>query len=410
MENLGRIEATHKQIKKMESNFIGQGLIHTKKPVGEILIESFPDAGFNEFLCLAAFASESGVAGLSEHILKAKEHLNFRILVGIDQKGTSKEALEALLKLDINTGIFHSRSHIIFHPKIYIFEGKEKCRIIVGSCNLTTPGLFQNIEASILLNFNKPDKEGEQVLSQIKDYFKSFIEGEDQNVQELSDELIATLSSSGLIPSETERRRIQEKGEALEKENSSEEMINKLKEMFPTIAVQPAPRRFKPHTVKKQVGSKKLVISNEPLAVGELLWHNPKLPPSSIQYATDGTNPTGGLRLTQAGWKDENGTVIDQTTYFRNVVFGSLNWQAVSDKVEAAEALFHVEIKGVDKGFHTLTIRHKPSGEAGQRNYTTSISWGAIGDIIQEAQLKDHELNLYAPEEGSEEPFFIEIP
>ena len=42
-----------------------------------------------------------------------------------------------------------------------------------------------------------------------------------------------------------------------------------------------------------------------------------------------GTAPTGGLRLTQAGWK-VRGAVIDQTTYFRENVFSGSSWRSVN--------------------------------------------------------------------------------
>ena len=138
----------------MNISFIGQGLENNEKPTGNLLIESLKDQGFTEFSCLVAFVSSSAVDGLTPHIEEAKDHIEeFNIFVGIDQEATSKEALEILLELDIDTQIYYTKSPITFHPKIYIFEGENKARVILGSSNITVPGLFQNIESSIVADF-----------------------------------------------------------------------------------------------------------------------------------------------------------------------------------------------------------------------------------------------------------------
>jgi hypothetical protein len=59
-------------------------------------------------------------------------------------------------------------------------------------------------------------------------------------------------------------------------------------------------------------------------------------------------------------------------------------------------------------GEFELEVRHKPSGEAGQGNYTTSISWGALSETVRNANLVDSELTMYAPVDG-DSSFYIEI-
>jgi len=59
-------------------------------------------------------------------------------------------------------------------------------------------------------------------------------------------------------------------------------------------------------------------------------------------------------------------------------------------------------------GEHPLAIRHKPSGESKQGNYTTLISWGRLGKTIRDANLSGRTLNLYK-EEGGEGFFKIDI-
>ena len=47
------------------------------------------------------------------------------MVVGVDQKATSKEALDLLLALGINTKVYYTESDVIFHPKIYVFDGSR---------------------------------------------------------------------------------------------------------------------------------------------------------------------------------------------------------------------------------------------------------------------------------------------
>lgn len=117
---------------------------------------------------------------------------------------------------------------------------------------------------------------------------------------------------------------------------------------------------------------------------------------------------TGDLRLVQA--KEYNSRTIEQTTYFREVVFGGLTWKVVKQNPyeEVAEADFDLTI--LDKHYNQiLTIGHKPSGEAGQSNYTTSIRWGSLAAEIRKLDISDRMLRLYAPPPGASTPFFIVV-
>jgi len=381
----------------MQVTFLGHGL-DSKESVGSVLIESFLDTDFNRFSCFVAFASVSGINGIIETIQKSKDHIkHFNVFIGIDHKGTSKEALETLLSLDIGASIYYTFSPVTFHPKIYSFEGDKKCRIILGSSNLTKAGLFQNIEASFIIDYVKPDKEGEKLLAQLYDYFKSFFDGKDENLHGLTKELIEELVESDIIPGEPERVEIQEKEPAikrLKKAVGKEDLLQRLKELFPPIKIQKPPKGFKTIWDLK----------------GDLLWRKPNLPASDVQYRKEGTNPTGCLRLTQAGW-NVDGQGIDQTTYFREDLFGGFEWELerTSPKAEVAKVSFWVKVSGEDKGLHSLKIRHKPSGEAGQGNYTTSISWGKLGNLIRDSDLQGKTFSLFAPANGQKEPFYIEI-
>lgn len=140
---------------------------------------------------------------------------------------------------------------------------------------------------------------------------------------------------------------------------------------------------------------------------GDVIWRK-RLVPSDVQSQTG--NPTGGVRLTQAQFVTPAGARIDQTTYFRNTVFGGLPWTVGRRHPyrEDASAWFRLRVRGQDWGVHQLRISHKPSGESGQNNYTTILHWGDLGGRVADASLAGVLLTLHAPASKGD-PYLIEI-
>ncbi len=391
----------------MNITLLGQGFEATSQnSVGNKLIKFFADKDFHTFTGISAFASQAGVNGLSKYISEAKKHLNIiNIVTGIDQKGTSKEALEALLNLKINAFIFYQPSFTIFHPKIYLFEGGDKSELIIGSSNLTSQGLFTNIEASLLVSIDNSIEADRKIVGQLKDYFKGIFDFTDPNLKKLSKTIISELVKAKVVPTEEERKAAQDKAEK-EERIETENIISKI---FPKRAIAKIPSEFR--GTKKPItksDASTITVAGTASAKGKLIWTRKKLPSSSVQGGSSGTNPTGGLRLVQDDFIS-GGSKIDQTSYFKNL-FGKYTWKQVrtTPYVEAAKVPFEVTVKGVFHGQFDLEVRHKPSGEAGQHNYTTSISWGAVGNIISKANLTGSRLDLYAPK-GKGKPFQIVI-
>jgi HKD family nuclease len=129
----------------MTINFIGHGLpSKDNKTVGRYLISSFKDESFTKFLDLTAYATMGGIKNITPALKTAKSHLTeIKFFLGIDDQITSKEVFQNLIDLEIDCYAYHNlNKDVIFHPKIYIFEGDRKNRIIIGSSNLTGNGLF----------------------------------------------------------------------------------------------------------------------------------------------------------------------------------------------------------------------------------------------------------------------------
>lgn len=391
----------------MNITLLGQGFEATSKnSVGNKLIKFFADKDFHTFTGISAFASQAGIRGLSKHITTAKKHLNIiTIVTGVDQKGTSKEALEELLALNIDAYVFYQPSITIFHPKVYLFEGEDKSELIIGSSNLTSQGLFTNVEASLLVSIDNSVEADRKIVEQLKDYFNGVFDFTDPNLKKLNKKIITDLVKAKVVPTEAERKAAQDKAEKAER-TETENIISKI---FPKRAIAKIPSEFR--GTKKPTAKTAAAIAaaaGSASAKGKLVWTRKKLPSSSVQGGSSGTNPTGGLRLVQDDFIS-GGHRIDQTSYFKNL-FNKYTWKQVrtTPYVEAAKVPFEVTIKGVFHGQFGLEVRHKPSGEAGQHNYTTSISWGAVGNIISKANLTGSRLDLYAPK-GKGKPFQIVI-
>lgn len=390
----------------MRVTFLGQGFEPTSpNSVGNKLMDFLSSNDYDSFFGISAFASAAGVKGLSNYLEIAKPNFrDLKIIVGIDQNGTSVEALEEILALGIDSYIFYQKESPIFHPKIYLFEGDNQSKIILGSSNLTANGLFSNHEGSLMVEFDSTDVDGLQLLNEIKDYYSTLFDLSDPNLFEINRGNIDSFLNDGVISREPKRVKQNKKVR-----QSTTRSIAIPDRVTPTIPSEfRRPRRSQSST-KTTVVHTSSTGDETVYERGQLAWVRKRLPASSVQSAGSGTNPTGGLRLVQDGFV-VSGHVIDQTSYFRNTVFGALTWNTVrtTPYVEGAEASFFVTVRGDVWGLFDLEIRHKPTGEAGQHNYTTSISWGALGERIRGASLTNARLELYSPNTVGD-PFIIEI-
>lgn len=377
----------------MKISFLGQGIESTSKnAVGRLLVKYLNEKKFNSFTGFSAFASEAGIFGLSGHINSAKKYFKeLTIIVGIDQGGTSKEALEEILSLNIQSYIFYQKESPIFHPKFYLFEGINDVKIILGSSNLTGSGLFTNIESSLLIEFSQTDKDGLALLSELKTYYKSFLNFSDPNIFKIDNKLINDFFLDGIVPNEATRKSNYSKG-------TSSIVVTKSK--VPKRNVPKVPTDIFPSKNKKSKPTE--VVQTTPVSTTtsskSLVWKKLKLSNSDAQDVPAGTAITGNLKLAQARFKVGT-TVIDQKTYFRNQVFNKLNWVKTkphSATYEETFGVFDITISGKPIGKFTLKLSHDSSRVAGQGNTPTWLHWGrTVIPVLQKSSLSGKTLNLY---------------
>ena len=365
---------------------------HSSKIGDELkrILENNDKNGFETFYIIVAYIQESGVIRLKPSIEKFRQTGGkVKAVVGISQKNTSAKGLKILLPLCNEIYVYHNENPMeTFHPKVYAFEkSEEKAIVFVGSSNLTGGGLYVNYEINSYEEYDLKDKNQSDNFSEFKSIFNSYATLSDFS-KKLDQNLINELLQKNYLKDDSEKK----------------SFLSAIRS-----------RRF--GSRDRLFGSKTFhapPITKEDIwnLKGELIWKKTKLFGSDVQRPiSSGSAPTGGVRLTQSRWKVD-GEVINQTKYFRMGLFGGFDWiQETShgEITEVAKVVFNVKILGVDKGIYEVKIRHKPSWEADQKNYTTLISWGEISKTIRDANLVGKQLLLYAPPEGETEPFFIEI-
>lgn len=373
------------------------------------------EASYTRIIFVSAFVALRTVLRLREQLLRYVENgADLRFTVGIDLGGTSREVLEELLRWDCETFVFHSTiARATFHPKIYLFESETRATLFVGSNNLTDGGFYSNFEAATRYDFDFPEdvSDYERLLRPLT----SFLYPQGGAVQHLNANLIQTLVARGELPSEAEARQRTQEQHRNRTPSGTEIPASPFAPVathFPPLlpgALRPE-EPSNPQLPPQQEAHEPRPVIARP--AGVLVWRK-TLPRSDALQVNEGTAHVGGVRLTQARFENPPGQRIDQTTYFRNL-FADYHWEPEtgrnrSGNQEHAFVPMRIIIRGVDYGIRNFEISHKPSGEAGQDNYTTILRWGReFNPIIQEENLTDAIFSLYetAEEDAS---FLIDI-
>jgi HKD family nuclease len=189
----------------MRINFIGQGLYKNEEiNVGKIICSTFSKPNYyNNFKGIVAFATNSGFSEILPYINDHKEKFNkIKFYIGVNDQVTTSEVLQSLLDNEIETYIFYIDDKL-FHPKIYMFDGLVRNKIIIGSSNFTKPGLFNsNIESSVVIDFNVSDSNGMKLKRQIETYYQELFDQSHSNIKLLTAEYLNELNEKEIVLSE----------------------------------------------------------------------------------------------------------------------------------------------------------------------------------------------------------------
>lgn len=333
----------------MELKFIGQGLDpESDITAGNFIIDSFESENYTSFNAFVAFVSTGGLKNIIDQMLAFREAGGeIKLYLGVNLNATSKEALEKLLEHEIESYVVYSPNNIIYHPKIYAFEGDETTRAIIGSSNLTESGLFQNIEASVCVDFNSDDENGSEFLADIYDHFNAIINQEHPSCQLLTPEVLEILIESNVVLPEAASRA---KSNKINKEfGQKESKVNtRLLELFGKVKAKRPPKGYRKTVIKKELVSEEetnlvnVVDETTELAAGSM-WIETGLMTGgsrnildlSKKGKLDGVNKFGSVSYFGVDPNDENqindiNVIFGGKTYISNRVFyapANSNWR-----------------------------------------------------------------------------------
>jgi len=364
----------------------------------------------NKIIFVSAFVALRTILRFREKLLAQKEQgAEIIFNIGFDLFGTSKNVFDELLQWGCNVFVSHNAlPRVTFHPKIYCIESENTAQVIIGSNNLTDGGMYTNYETSSIITFNLPEELGlyNQYLSKIN-YLICPIES--GTTKQLSVELIQQLFDAGIILNENESRKRSEKHKKEMNEAVNRHAHNPFDATpvtFPPLL--PKEIRSNEADARNIAEENEITATTEPIPVGMLVWKK-ILPNSDALVVSSSANPVGGVRLTQANFH-VNGVLINQTQYFR-LLFNNYIWEQ-RGRYQNQEHTFvpmRVRIRNTDYGIIRFEISHKPSGEAGQGNYTTMLHWGrSFSSVIREANITGCELCIYETPSSAFD-FFLDI-
>jgi HKD family nuclease len=353
---------------------------------GDELVELLQVDWANEFLLSSAYLNSAGAASL-RNVLETVG-VRCRAYIGIRNGATTAQGIAGLLKAGVRVYAVDTATRLrIFHSKVYLARGEERATVIIGSANLTYPGLFNNIESGAHLSLDLDNLNDRLFLERLEQGFQNLQTNFPEHCfQVTSGREIVILMRQGLLEDEREPKASGAMGVGRQGSQQSKRPIG--------LPLRVGSAR----TGKRKAARRSTTAPASSVPhYGPLAWEKPRLPRTDLQLLNVGNDP-GVLRLTQARFTI-NGVRIDQTRYFRTTVFQSLQWvpDPAGPQKEMTQAKFSLVIGGIYLGDFTLQLSYKPSWEAGQGNYTTGLHWGAATQHIRKEHLVGRGLRIFYP-------------
>lgn len=333
------------------------------------LLEIVPTilVGMNQLAMVVAWVKRSGLRRLQAAIEEfRRESGRARLIVGIDEGGATRQGLELALDVFDEVYVFHDIEGRTFHPKVYLTHNEAKAFLAVGSNNLTAGGLHFNYEVAMLLELQRGQQEDDNLWTWAETYISRLLGDSGACLRLTRSRLDEMVREKRYRIQDEDLPRRRPPASAEDSDTSldlgADSLFRRSQQAKRPVALSREPRRrpvaapptasvFLPADVIRR-WIKKLTYSDA---------QQPQRPRS---------NPTGNMRLTQAGHP------IDQTTYFRQVFFSDANWRVRSGSLEETTVTFDVSIDGKAFASRQLKVDHDPVRVAGQNNAPTFLHWG----------------------------------
>lgn len=403
VQNRFSVENVHWRGNMACKEFILQGF--TARTHADAIREIFNVENIERVILSVAFVSESGVQQLEARLAPCVAQTT--VFAGIRNDITSLQGLSALLPLVRDLYVVDTGSRqILFHPKLYMVRGTDHARMVIGSANLTLGGLNNNIEASVLLDFDLSDANDKAAVTAIEAELDKMAADFSANVIRIavSAELDALLAA-GRVVDETVAAPPRLSGAAGSRGNHDRIPRIKLKVIPLRHAFNKAKAAIKPKPTKPPKPGAAASAKQTPIAISvhaavgvqyELVWESKPLSLRDLNIP-DGanTNKTGSMSLDKGLLPVD----VDHRHYFREDIFNELDWVVTNARTtEEAYAKFHLIIKGVSYGEFDLRIGHTIGTDSKaykQNNAMTRLSWGPVKTFVGNPDLKDRMLSLY---------------
>lgn len=358
-----------------------------------------------EILFSVAFARAQGVGFFVNELTENSR--NVECFVGVRNNITSYQALEVLLRAGVRLYAVDTGSRtVIFHPKIYFSRAGRSGRAVIGSSNMTFGGLRNNIEASAVLELDERNGEDRAFLSDVYEGFEYLKDAFKEHVVELEtiDDLDEMLADGRLVD-ETIPSTAPEQTRGVARSDSVP-----LMELYSYVPV-PTVKRGRPGALvdSVQLTGSSVIVPRPQRSDYYLVWQSNALSKRDLNVPSGSTTNKTGSML----WKKGAVEGIDQRHYFRDDVFGQVEWEQDPrlEHYERAYVVFHIFTKGVYNGAYTLRVSHNNdvnSRSYEQNNSMTSVSWGAAIDIVARRDLLGRTMSLYRKDTDPPE-YMIEI-
>ncbi|MEQ1814195.1 MAG: phospholipase D-like domain-containing protein [Candidatus Nitrotoga sp.] len=364
-----------------KKNFILQGV--TPKTHAQAVRELFDVPDIKKAILSVAFVSESGVQQI-ENQLKAHAAL-VTVYAGIRNDITSHQGLALLHNIGVKLYTVDTGSrNVIFHPKLYLVRGKTTARFVVGSANLTLGGLNNNIEASLVIDFDLANTNDKAIVDEIETQLTSL-------PTEYPDHVVKAETIVGLNELLASGRLVDEMAVIPPRPSTSTTGTGST-DTTPRMKLKVTPIH------RARAKAKATTQTPAPATVGiefELVWESKPLTRRDLTIPdAKGTHPTGSVNLDKGLLPEE----VDHRHYFREDVFPHLVWASRSTTVDETYAKFQLVLKGISYGEFDLPIRHTTgttSKAYKQKNAMTRLSWGPMREYVARPDLIGRTLALY---------------
>lgn len=366
----------------------------------------------DKLLISVAFAKSQGAAVIKTALEKNKDKCI--VFVGIRNDITSYQALEVILETGAKLYAVDTGSRTtIFHPKIYFAKFKNSATVIIGSANLTFGGLYNNIEASSILDLDLNTVEDKIFIDQTEAIFNHLILTHPNHVINIkSKNDIKDIFDSGRVVDETVAIK-QKSSRSLKGKDDTIPLMTLFKKLPPPITKKKGGKGFVDEIIVNE-GGKEEVIQRPSIGKPNskdyyLVWQSNELKERDLNIPKGtNTNPTGSML-----WKKGAMEGIDQRHYFRDEVFADIDW-TVDTKLphyERSQIKAHIFTKGEYRGTFDLKISHNTdttSKSYQQYNAMTNVSWGDAKNLIAQNDLLGRIMTLHRKDSAPPE-FMIEI-